>query len=89
MIKRSVFTRRFASLLLALLLSAALALPACAAEPGFINFQNKVNTYADGMFPDVPEDWYTAYVAAVFELGLMKGDADGKFRPEGSVTLAD
>ncbi len=87
--KRSIWMKRGAALLLALLLTAAWALPALAAEPGLINFQNKVRTYTDGMFPDVGDAWYTTYVAAVYELGLMQGDADGHFRPDGSVKLSE
>ena len=86
---RAVLAKRCAALALALLLSVCAALPAHGAEPGFINFQNQVKTYTAGMFPDVPEAWYTTYVAAVYELGLMQGDADGRFRPDGSVTLAE
>jgi len=89
LIRKSIFPKRCAALLLALLLSVGTALPVLSAEPGFLNFQHQVNTYTDGMFPDVPEAWYTTYVAAVYELGLMKGDADGNFRPDGSVTLAE
>ena len=87
--KQSVFLRRAGALLLALLLCAAAAAPALGTEPGLLNLKQKVNTYTDGMFPDVAEDWYTTYVAAVYELGLMQGDADGSFRPDGSVTLAE
>ena len=81
--------RRCAALALALLLSLAAALPAAAAEPGFINFQNKVNEYTDGLFPDVPQTWYTTYVAAVYELGLMVGNDEGKFCPDGDVQLSE
>ena len=79
--RKNRLPKRCAALLLALLLSVGAALPAFGAEPGFVNFQNRVNTYTDGLFPDVPDAWYTTYVAAVYELGLMKGDTDGQFRP--------
>ena len=63
----------------AALLLGCLALPAAAAESGFANFQ-KTAEYAAGQFPDVAEgEWYTESVAAVYELGLMKGNADGSF----------
>ena len=87
--RHSLLKKRCAAAALALLLAFAAALPALAAEPGFINFQNKGNTYTDGMFPDVPSDWYTTYVAAVYELGLMKGDDQGRFNPAQGVTLAE
>lgn len=85
----SAIAKRCAAPALALLLLLCAALPALGAEPGFVNFQNRGRTYTAGMFPDVPEAWYTTYVAAVYELGLMQGDADGSFRPDGSVTLAE
>lgn len=88
--KRIKQIRQGFSLLLALALAAALALPACAAEPGFINFQNREATYEPGMFPDIVQDaWYEMYVWASYELGLMKGDADGHFRPDDGVTMAE
>ena len=87
--KRSDLLKSILALTLTLALSLALALPALGAEPGFLNFQTKVSTYTDGMFPDVPKTWYTTYVAAVYELGLMKGDAEGGFRPDYGVTLAE
>ncbi len=80
---------RCAALLLALVLSLGLAPAAAAAEPGFINFQNKINTYTESTFSDVAEDWYTTYVAAVYELGLMQGDDAGRFNPKQGVTLAE
>ena len=82
--------KRFGAAILALLLLALCAVPAFAAESGFLNFQTKANTYADGQFPDVPqEEWYTTYVQAVYELGLMQGGTDGLFHPEDGVTLAE
>ena len=59
MMKRSNFLKSILALTLTLALSLALALPALGAEPGFLNFQTKVSTYTDGMFPDVPKTWYT------------------------------
>jgi lysophospholipase L1-like esterase len=87
--RRSASIRRFCALLLAFLAAAACAVPALAAEPGFVNFQPRENSYADGTFSDVQEDWYTEYVAAVYELGLMQGGEDGRFRPDDGVTLAE
>ena len=87
--RRSVCSKRLSALFLALLLAVSLAAPALAAEPGYVNFQQKENVYTEGMFSDVPLDWYTEYVAAVYELGLMQGDADGRFRPDDGVTLAE
>ena len=87
--KRSLWIKRCCSLLLALCLLSALALPAFAGEAGFLNFQNKPNEYTDGMFPDVPETWYTVDVKAVYELGLMKGSTDGLFHPDDGVTIAE
>lgn len=80
---------RVLPLLLAAALLAACALPAFGEESGFVNFQKKVNSYTEDMFPDVPLDWYTEYVAVVYELGLMQGDEKGSFHPENGVTLAE
>ena len=65
------------------------AAPVCAEEAGFANFRT-VATYGDGLFTDVDADgWYAEYVAAVYELGLMKGTGDGRFNVDGNVTLAE
>ena len=75
-----------------LLLSITLALSAgmtgtAAVTPDMSNFQ-KVNTYNDGQFSDVaPEDWYSANVAAVYELGLMGGESGSYFNANGPVTM--
>ena len=87
--KYAVWKKRCAAAALALLLALSAALPAFGAEPGFINFQSRGRTYTDGMFPDVPTAWYTTYVAAVYELGLMQGDNLGCFNPEQGMTLAE
>ena len=82
-------TKKIVTALLALTLLLTCALPALAAEPGFVNFQNKVAEYSAGLFPDVGEVWYAEYVAAVYELGLMRGGTDGAFHPDDGVTLAE
>ena len=81
--------KRWFVALLALLILAVCAAPVYAAEPGFLNFQAKTNTYTEGQFPDVPQEWYTTYVKATYELGLMQGDDAGLFHPEDGVTLAE
>ncbi|MGN1121887.1 MAG: S-layer homology domain-containing protein, partial [Eubacteriales bacterium] len=68
--------------------SAALAvvsvLPASAA--GF----SKTASYTPGMFTDVPaNEWYASSVSSSYELGFMKGTADGVFEPEGNITVAE
>ena len=46
--------------------------------------------YLDGQFTDVTRGfWFLQSVVDAFELGLMKGNADATFLPEGSVTLAE
>jgi len=41
-------------------------------------------------FTDVSSgDWFAPYVRAVSEVGLMIGDGEGRFDPEGDVTLAE
>ena len=82
--------KRCAALALALLFSAACALPAFGAEPGLINLKRKVRDYEEGMFSDVASDrWYAESVRSVYELGLMQGGTDGLFHPDDGVTLAE
>ena len=50
----------------------------------------KTNTYADGTFDDVKStSWYAKEVASAYELGFMNGKAEGKFAPDGNVTVAE
>jgi hypothetical protein len=45
--------------------------------------------YTPGQFTDVTNQWYSESVRKVYELGLMKGNSDGNFSPEGTITLAE
>lgn len=46
--------------------------------------------YSEGMFRDVKQgDWFEGNVAAVYELGLMRGTGSGTFSPGNNVTLAE
>lgn len=40
-------------------------------------------------FPDVRNEWFARYVCAAQDAGMVKGFADGYFRPEWDVTLAE
>ena len=49
----------------------------------------KVNTYS-GNFSDVKEtNWFYDNVKTAYELGFMNGKAEGKFDPNGNVTVAE
>lgn len=46
--------------------------------------------YQNGLFADVDiNDWFEGNVAAVYELGLMRGTGSGTFSPGNNVTLAE
>ena len=77
-----------------LLLLTAACLLGCCAFPAFAeglgSFETPVRSYSPGLFPDVALDgWYTPYVAAVYEMGLMQGNSVGAFCPGGNITLAE
>jgi hypothetical protein len=66
--------------------------PGIPADGKIKNFK-PANEYKDGQFPDVDEnEWYGSnnfkVIATAFEYGLMKGNADGTFSPNGNVTIA-
>ena len=50
----------------------------------------KTQEYKDGQFSDVPASkWYAAEVKSAYELGLMNGQSDTAFAPDGNVTVAE
>ena len=52
---------------------------------GFIPVQE----YQNGLFSDVKEgEWYDASVELAYQLGIINGTGDGKFNPNGDVTVA-
>jgi len=56
---------------------------------GLGNF-TKQKTYSNGTFSDVNEkEWYAGSVATCYELGLMEGKGNGKFDPQGNISLAE
>ena len=68
---------------------AALCLLGCLMLPASAEFKPS-RRYTPGQFSDVAvADWYTPYVAQVYELGLMQGNSIGAFCPGGDVTLAE
>lgn len=76
---------RFIAVCLAVVMMVS-AVPAVSAAEAF----QTVQTYTAGQFPDVESgQWYESVVQKAYELGLMSGDPNGSFRPEGQVTLAE
>lgn len=48
-----------------------------------------IRDYAGSGFTDVPNDWSYPYISACYELGLMSGHGNGRFAPNGSVSVAE
>lgn len=71
------FRSRAGAALLALALTAALCLPAAAAESG--RLLPSLRSY--GGFADVKGSWCESYVSAVYEAGLMEGTSSTAFQP--------
>ncbi len=68
----------------------ALALTALALSATAFAAFEKVNTYSDDLFTDVPSNaWYASEVKSTYELGLMNGKGDDIFAPTGNVTVAE
>ena len=66
----------------------ALALSFVLSLSAFAAFQ-KVNTYS-GNFSDVKEtSWFANDVKTAYEIGLMNGKSEGKFDPNGNVTVIE
>ncbi len=58
------------------------------ADGDFKNF-TRTESYSKGLFTDVSDQWFAPYVSAVYEYGLMKGNGDETFAPDGHMTVAE
>ena len=68
------------------MLVAVFTLATVASAAGF----TKTLQYEDGTFTDVKStSWYSKEVASAYELGFMNGKGEGKFAPDGNVTVAE
>lgn len=80
--------RSLLSLVLAILLTMAMVLPAGASAA--VGMGNFVKTREYSGFSDVPAgQWYSNDVKQAYELGLMDGKDGGRFDPDGNLTLAE
>ena len=76
-------SRKFASILCAVICSASLALGANAAFA-------KNAVYSDGKFTDVPtSEWYADSVKNAYEFGIMNGNSASTFSPDGTLSVAE
>ena len=73
------------SILLALVLCLSLGAPAAAA--GLDNF--RIRSGYTGFYDVKESDWYYESVRTACQYGLVKGNADGSFDPDGSLTVAE
>ena len=76
-------SRKFASVLCAVICSASLAFGANAAFA-------KNAVYPNGKFTDVPtSEWYADSVKNAYEFGIMNGNSDSTFYPDGTLSVAE
>ncbi|UOO36983.1 trypsin-like peptidase domain-containing protein [Oscillospiraceae bacterium CM] len=81
--------KRLLPVFLIFLLLTALVPTTALASGGLSNFV-KTHTYKSGYFKDVAvTDWFTPYVQASYEYGLISGKGAGRFDPNGRLTLAE
>lgn len=75
--------------LLMTLVTVMSAFSVAASEPAMSNFKAS-STYTSSVYTDVSSaEWYNVSVKKCYELALMLGNGDGRFNPEGNVTLAE
>lgn len=80
--------KRLLSMLLAVVLICSFAVPVLAA--GNMERFKIQNTYESGLFRDVSvNEWYYDSIKLAYELGLVKGVSEGKFNPNGSITVME
>ena len=64
-------------------------LVACLLAIGAAAAFEKVNKYDNNFSDVVPSSWYFENVQTAYELGFMNGKSEGKFDPDGNVTVAE
>ena len=80
--------KRLISLLIVLVVAATVIIPVQAAGGSIDNFKI-TNTYVCGQFEDVEiSDWFSMYVQADYEYGLLIGKTDDTFAPADKLTVA-
>lgn len=65
--------------------AAALVLTVGAGAAGF----SKTKSYANNFTDVAPDAWYAAVVADAYEFGILNGDSDTTFNPDGTLTVAE
>lgn len=81
--------KRFLSLLIAALLLVSILPTAAAAPAGLDNFV-QTREYTAGQFTDVdPVQWYAGGIRTAYEFGLVNGNSETTFNPDGSITIAE
>ena len=81
--------KRLISFALALIFSISLSITASATSNGNLSNFNVKNPYYPNQFSDVPSSlWCAENVAQVYELGLMLGNSETTFNPNGAITEA-
>lgn len=78
--------------LIMLCLACCLSVNALAADNSEGSLDNFIDRYeyTEGRFVDISDGfWYGKYVAKAYVLGLVKGQSDELFGPEGNITIAE
>ena len=84
-----ILMKRFVSIFLVFVLSAALFSTTISAASGSLSNFRQTLSYMDGQFQDVASDaWYAESVKKAFELELVKGTSSISFSPAGTMTIA-
>ena len=88
-LRERLHMRRKSARFLALVLALVLSLGTVALAAGSLSNFQKVNTFQDGQFWDVSSGhWAYSNVRSAYEYGLMKGESDTAFAPDGGLTIA-
>jgi S1-C subfamily serine protease len=81
--------KRIAAIVLAVVLAVVVLPGAAAVNGGFGNF-TKIHPYQSGHFTDIATSkWYTPYVQAAYEFGLVNGTSDSTFSPDAALTVGE
>lgn len=80
--------KKYLTVCIVLLTLSLFSCSVCNAKSDYIRNFNKKHTYTQNQFEDVNSEWFASAVQQAYETGLMYGDSETTFNPNGNIDNA-